>query len=78
MGAANRWLHSRDGDLRSIDTTTKTILHRITTPGSLKPGVPFQLLSRLNLTVGGNGIIGRRVSLLAGQTVLGQGIVGWN
>lgn len=33
---------------------------------------------RLDLGVGGKGIIGRAVSIVAGGAVLGQGIVGWN
>jgi hypothetical protein len=30
------------------------------------------------LGVGGDGVIGRRVSFVHQQTVLGEGILGWN
>lgn len=70
--------YSRDGDLRSMPTDSASILRRIALPTSLKAGVPFVLQSRLSLGVGGDGIIGRRVSLLAGHVVLGDGIAGFN
>ncbi|KAK5171916.1 uncharacterized protein LTR77_003553 [Saxophila tyrrhenica] len=70
----------RDGDLRSLPSSTEesSILHRITLPKSFKAGTPFLLHSKLDLGVGGDGIIGRRVSLLTGGGVLGEGIAGFN
>lgn len=61
-----------------MPTDSASILRRIALPTSLKAGVPFVLQSRLSLGVGGDGIIGRRVSLLAGHVVLGDGIAGFN
>lgn len=73
-------MSSRDGDLRFDETVGKaaSILHRFSLPRTLKAGVPFALPSKLDLSVGGNGVIGRRVSLLAGHVVLAEGILGWN
>ena len=56
----------------------QSVLHRIAIPGDLKAGMSFPLKLRLDLGVGGEGIIGRRVSLLAGHVVIGEGIVGFN
>lgn len=71
-------LRSRDGDLRVDGSTPSSVLHRFSLPGTSKAGVPFSLATKLDLGVGGNGIIGRRVSLLAGHVVLAEGILGWN
>ncbi|KAK3680537.1 hypothetical protein LTR37_021189 [Vermiconidia calcicola] len=68
----------RDGDLRSGVMTDNSILHRIIVPKALKPGAGFSLQTKLDLGVGGDGIIGRRVTLLGGYVLLGQGIFGWN
>ena len=40
--------------------------------------MPFILASKVHLGIGGDGIIGRRVSLLADDVVVGEGIVGYN
>ncbi|KAK3719560.1 hypothetical protein LTR37_004418 [Vermiconidia calcicola] len=68
----------RDGDLRSGVMTDQSILHRIMIPKALEPGAGFSLQTKLDLGVGGDGIIGRKVSLLDGHVVLAEGIVGWN
>lgn len=71
--------HSRDGDLRAqaaIDETS--ILHRIKIPDGSLIGASFPIKSKLDLGVGGNGIIGRRVSLVMDEVVVGQGIIGYN
>ena len=37
------------------------------------------LNQRLNLGVGGDGIVGRRISVLGeGNQILGEGIIGWD
>ena len=41
-------------------------------------GIPFALAQRLDLAVGDEGVIGRRVVLWEGQIVVGEGIIGWN
>jgi hypothetical protein len=58
--------------------TEAAILHCIELPTDLNAGAKFPLRMRLDLGVGGNGVIGRRVSLLASGRVVGEGIMGWN
>nr|POE86968.1 hypothetical protein CFP56_64000 [Quercus suber] len=69
---------SRDGDLLMGDMTEKSVLHLITVPASSHTGAVFKLQRRLDLSVGEQGVIGRRVSFVQGQDVLGHGIIGWN
>lgn len=69
---------SRTGDLRSNPQEQDCVLHRFAVPGSAVDHVPFSLGRRLDLGVGGEGIIGRRVSFLQGREVIGEGIIGWN
>lgn len=72
---------SRTGDLRADPQgllEEECVLHRFAVPGSAIDRVPFSLERRLDLGVGGEGIIGRRVSFLQGRCVLGEGIIGWN
>lgn len=69
---------SRDGDLRSEASDESTVLHRFAIPPQSIPGAAFHLNAKLNLGVGGDGIIGRRVSLLHGQVVAAEGVIGWN
>ena len=42
----------------------------------------MQLPEKLHLGVGGNGIVGRRISVMTGSTqqplTLAEGVVGWN
>ena len=59
-------------------TGESSILHRMTLPRSLEIGESVLLPEKLTLGVGGEGIIGRRVSLLDGDVVLGHGIAGFN
>lgn len=54
------------------------MLHRIALPKDVATGDRFQLSTTLDLSVGGDGIIGRRVSLIEGGSVIGGGIMGWN
>lgn len=72
------YVRSRDGDLRSNTITDSSILHRIALPKDVKFGTAFDLNARLDLGVGGDGIIGRRVSLIGDERVIGEGIMGWN
>ena len=69
---------SRDGDLASGSLAETSVLHRFAVPQMACNGHAFSLEHSLDLGVGGDGIIGRRVSLVREQTVLGEGIVGWN
>lgn len=70
--------HSRDGDLASGSLAEASVLHRFAVPQMACNGHPYSLEHSLDLGVGGDGIIGRRVSLVREQTVLGEGIIGWN
>ena len=38
----------------------------------------LELDTRLDLFVGGKGVVGRMVSVLNGKEKLGDGIIGWN
>lgn len=84
---------SRDGDLScsaaaaaasssssssSDPMDCESILHRIEIPAKIQNRMPFSLASRFDLGVGGEGIVGRRVSLIRDHLLVGQGIVGWN
>jgi hypothetical protein len=69
---------SRDGDLASGDFAEASVLHRFAVPQVACNGHAFSLEHSLDLGVGGDGIIGRRVSFVNHQTVLGEGIIGWN
>nr|POE77520.1 hypothetical protein CFP56_09167 [Quercus suber] len=66
----------RDGDLLAGDMSEGSILHLITVPVSSQTGALFRLPRRLDLSVGEQGVIGRRVSYVQGRNVLGQGIIG--
>lgn len=55
-----------------------SILHRIRLPSNATTGAPFAIGRDLNLAVGRDGVIGRRVSLLSGGRVIRVGIIGWN
>ncbi|GAB7357161.1 hypothetical protein MBLNU459_g8154t1 [Dothideomycetes sp. NU459] len=75
----------RDGDLRA-QLDRSNILHSFSLGAdstTQRPGFDvFQLPAKLDLGAGGDGVIGRRVSLVRrsamGATVLRQGIIGWN
>ena len=69
---------SRDGDLRSNTITASSVLHRIALPKEVESGASFQLKAKLDLGVSDEGVIGRRVSLVDGGTIIGEGIMGWN
>jgi hypothetical protein len=77
---------SRSGDLRA-NSDPQDVLHTFSLGldgASDAKGVDsFQLPTRLDLGVGGDGVVGRRVSLvrktgMGGSRVLRQGIIGWN
>lgn len=79
--------HSRDGDLRNTDTPSQAdSLHDFSLAGSRKgyeAGYEeFQIPLRFDLGVGGNGIIGRRISFYQESSppsrLFWQGIIGWN
>lgn len=53
-------------------------MHRFDIPHIAHSGCAFSLDQSLDLGVGGDGVIGRRVSFVHEQTVLGEGILGWN
>lgn len=40
------------------------------------PTLPFSLATRLDLSVGETGVIGRRASLVLADQVLGEGVIG--
>ena len=63
----------RLGDLSAGE---REILHSL--PLELASTGLVTLDSRLVLGVGGDGIIGRSVSMVRGDVVLGEGIIGWN
>ena len=69
---------SRDGDLRSEGSLEESILHRFALPAVARDSVPFLLASPLDLGVGGDGVIGRRVSFVQDRALVGQGIIGFN
>lgn len=69
---------SRDGDLQNGTQAESTVLHRFMIPTQPRFRQAFQLNARLNLGVGEQGVIGRRVSLLDGSVVAAEGILGWN
>lgn len=69
---------SYDGDLRTQQPTGAPALHRIDVPRYVKDGSAFKLKSRVNLGVGGDGIIGRRVSFVQNSVLVSEGIMGWN
>jgi predicted NAD/FAD-dependent oxidoreductase len=71
-------IRSRDGDLVTGSNSESSILHRFAVPQTAHQGNAFDLNQRLDLGVGGDGVIGRRVSFVNEQTVLGEGIIGWN
>ena len=79
----DRWIqadtgYGRDGDLRSNAMSESSILHRFAVPKSLPTGAYFPLDSKVDLGVGGEGVIGRRVSLMSDHILVGEGIMGWN
>ncbi|PSK34192.1 hypothetical protein B9Z65_8518 [Elsinoe australis] len=74
---------SRDGDLRA-PTNYQNLLHNFSlqrTPNQSPQGI-FRLPFNMNLGVGGDGVIGRRIQLvhrgLNGESIIRQGIIGWN
>ena len=67
--------NSRDGDLRAAEPMT-SVLHAF--PLSTFTTQSFSLPRKLDLGVGGEGIIGRRVGLVRQTQLLRQGIIGWN
>ena len=80
------YLRSRSGDLRA-KADPQDVLHSFSLGSSpfdrIHGSDRFRLPAKLDLGVGGDGVIGRRVSLVRrtgadGARVLRQGIIGWN
>lgn len=67
---------SKDGDLRAEAPTT-SILHAFPLEMTTREQ-SFSLPRKLDLGVGGEGVIGRRVGLVRQAQVLRQGIIGYN
>lgn len=72
---------SRDGDLSaSPPQSISDSLYSFEIEES--PRGMMQLPEKLHLGVGGNGIVGRRISVMTGSTqqplTLAEGVVGWN
>ncbi|SMR53114.1 unnamed protein product [Zymoseptoria tritici ST99CH_1A5] len=76
--SSNSSSSSEEDEDEAWDFDPSTILHMIPLPHSIQPDVPFDLGRRLDLGVGGEGIIGRRVSFVTGGRVVGEGVMGWN
>ncbi|KAK4955656.1 hypothetical protein LTR10_006595 [Elasticomyces elasticus] len=68
----------RYGDMRSQADAQSEIMYSFRLPTGSAGDATFTLANRLSLCVGDEGVIGRRVSLMDGRTVLGEGIMGWN
>ncbi|KAA8896053.1 hypothetical protein FN846DRAFT_296942 [Sphaerosporella brunnea] len=65
------------GDLTAGVESAGNVLHSLL-PLELAEKGQLVLDRRLDLGVGGDGIIGRTVSVVKGGIVLGEGIIGWN
>ncbi|KAK6508868.1 hypothetical protein TWF481_003635 [Arthrobotrys musiformis] len=76
LGACTLVIH-QDGNLNYEDTT-RAPLHHI--PFDLYEDQMYEisLPARLDLGVGGEGIIGRKMSLMNSRQVIAEGIIGWN
>ncbi|EME79400.1 uncharacterized protein MYCFIDRAFT_212209 [Pseudocercospora fijiensis CIRAD86] len=72
LNGGGHFIVHRDGDLTSQQPLDASVLHefQVTKDEFLAP--------RMDLGVGGDGVIGRRVSLIQNQILVGQGIIGWN
>ncbi|KAF4553103.1 Hypothetical protein D9617_8g051160 [Elsinoe fawcettii] len=70
----------RDGDLRAA-STPQSLLYDFSLRHYQAPGF-FRVPFPINLGVGGDGIIGRRIRVVHrgpnGESIVRQGIVGWN
>ncbi|KAK4545524.1 hypothetical protein LTR36_002874 [Oleoguttula mirabilis] len=75
-GTAHIVIHGH-GDLRSVHDLGEAVLHQFKIPDSMA-GASFPLANRLSLSVGGDGVIGRRASFVQDGLVVGVGIIGWN
>jgi hypothetical protein len=77
---------SRDGDLTHSSSASEVPLYSFAVhPESLwktTTGVEMDISPRLPLEVGGEGIVGRRVSVVSelegGERRIAEGIIGWN
>ena len=54
------------------------VLHQLAIPSQPAKEAVFSLHEQLCLVAGGEGVIGRRVSLMDGGQLIGEGIMGWN
>lgn len=71
-------LDSGLGDLRAARNLDEAVLHQFIVPESMMTGRSFPLSNKLNLSVGGDGVIGHRASFVRDGTTLAEGIIGWN
>ncbi|GAB1730719.1 hypothetical protein NU195Hw_g8156t1 [Hortaea werneckii] len=86
-GAAYILIH-RSGDLRSdiLPEDALQPMHRFEIPADRYPTTadsgslnrPFSLATKLDLSVGETGVIGRRASLVLADQIMGEGVIGWN
>ncbi|KAH9822877.1 hypothetical protein Tdes44962_MAKER00705 [Teratosphaeria destructans] len=69
----------RDGDLRASPHRPESeVLSQFALPSYVADGASWALTAKLDLGVGGDGIIGRRVSLVLDDDVWGEGVIGYN
>ncbi|KAK6532074.1 hypothetical protein TWF694_003236 [Orbilia ellipsospora] len=68
----------QDGNLTSEVVASKPPLHYIPFDFQGTDNCEISLSSRLDLGVGGQGIIGRKMTLMNSRQVIAEGIVGWN
>lgn len=81
---ASTTVPNADTMLPSRDETQELLMEfPVPYQGCGKTDMSFDLAQQLNLGVGGDGVIGRRVQLVAdspsfGERVLREGVMGWN
>ncbi|KAF3317400.1 hypothetical protein TWF173_011054 [Orbilia oligospora] len=76
LGACTLIIH-QDGNLNYEDTTQEP-LHYIPFNIYGEQACEMSLPARLDLGVGGQGVIGRKMSLMNSRQVIAEGIIGWN
>ncbi|RMY72583.1 hypothetical protein D0863_04431 [Hortaea werneckii] len=90
-GSAAYILIHRSGDLRSDippEDCALQPMHRFEIPADRDPTTAadsgslststFSLATKLDLSVGETGVIGRRALLVFADQILGEGVIGWN
>ncbi|KAK6357693.1 hypothetical protein TWF718_002001 [Orbilia javanica] len=76
LGACTLIIH-QDGNL-NYEETSREPLHHIPVDVYGDQACEISLPSRLDLGVGGQGVIGRKMSLMNSRQVIAEGIIGWN